>query len=200
MILDYIEGLELPDEGQSTQERSALDALRRLRVGLTWLYRNVAELEATARARAAPENVAFTLVGGVMEGMPMETVACAFQWYAVSACNYVQLVGWLSTKETEAAKAYVKRVLPDLVLYRNKVAAHFSLADPRKEDNVADLLASVLTRVVFLQGYFLVNAELPTIGTEDGDVTPEHRLSWAFTAQHRSLARRYWPDAGELTP
>ena len=181
MILDHIEGLELSEEGLSTQDQSALEALARLRVGLTWLYEEVNTLETEARKRAASENVVFALVGSVMEGMPMAVVACTFQWYAVSACNYIQLVGWLATKDTEAAKRYVKRVAPDLELYRNKVAAHFALASPRKEDNLADLWASVLTRVVFMQGNFLVNAELPVIRTEDRELTPAHKLSWAFT-------------------
>ena len=80
--------------------------------------------------------------GEILDGLPTGLLSCAFQWYAVSACNYAQLVGWLATHNPEAAKDYMKKVMPRVSQFRNKVAAHFAITDPRR-DNEADLAASV---------------------------------------------------------
>ena len=47
----------------------------------------------------------------------------------------------------DPAREYMKSVLPRVAQYRNKVAAHFALVDPRR-DNDADLAARVMTQIV----------------------------------------------------
>ena len=47
-----------------------------------------------------------------------------------------------------------------LLQYRNKVAAHFALTDPRR-DNEADLAASVMTQVVYARGRLCQAALIP---------------------------------------
>ena len=168
-------------------------ALARLAEGLFWVYRTVAELERQARTEAAQEDVLLAITGGILDNKPTGLLSCAFQWYAVSACNYAQLVGWLITRNPEAAKAYMRKVLPRLSQYRNKVAAHFSLADPRR-DNEADLAASVMTHVVYARGRLCAAALTPVVKAGATEIVASRDLSWSLTLAHERLMPRYWPE------
>jgi hypothetical protein len=123
----------------------------------------------------------------------MGLLSCAFQWYAVSACNYAQLVGWLATRNPDLAKEYVKRVMPRLLLYRNKVAAHFAIVDPRR-DNEADLAASVMTHIVYAQGRLCAAALTPVLSKGGSEIVASRDLSWSLTLAHERLTPRYWPE------
>ena len=107
-----------------------------------------------------------------------------------SVCrNYAQLVGWLTTLNTQGAKDYVARVMPRLQNYRNKLAAHFARTDPRR-DNEADMAASLLTQVVYVKGRLLAGALTPVL--EDTGVTTD--CSWSLTVAHQGFRRRFWPE------
>ena len=55
------------------------------------------------------------------------------------------MVGWLATGgDSTKADDYVKRVLPAVHIWRNKVGAHFAKVKPKKEDTPADLALSVM--------------------------------------------------------
>jgi hypothetical protein len=91
VVLDHLEHLEL-SEAEVDEHFDARMALARLGEGLFWLYRTVGELERQAQAEAAREDVKLAVAGGVLDNKPMGLLSCAFQWYAVSSCNYAQLV------------------------------------------------------------------------------------------------------------
>ena len=134
------------------------------------------------------------IVGPTLDKQPIGLLSCAFQWYAVSACNYAQLVGWLATRDPKASKDYVARVVPRLVKYRNKVAAHFAMTDPFR-DNEADLAASVMRQIVYSRGRLCAAALAPVIKKEDGqEISVTADLSWSLTLAHERLMRRYWPN------
>jgi len=192
VILDHVDYLEL-SQVEAEQHFDAQMALARLGEGLSWLYRTVGELESQARAEAAGEDVRLAVVGGILDNKPMGLLSCAFQWYAVSACNYAQLVGWLATRNPDSAKKYMKGVMPRLSQYRNKVAAHFAVADPRT-DNEADLAASVMTHIVYAQGRFCAAALTPVVKRGKSEITVSSDLSWSLTLAHERLIPRYWPE------
>jgi hypothetical protein len=192
VVLDHLEHVELSEE-EVDRHFDARMALARLGEGLFWLYRTVGELEREARAEAAREAVTLAVAGGILDNKPMGLLSCAFQWYAVSACNYAQLVGWLATRNPESAKAYVKKVMPRLAQYRNKVAAHFAIADPRR-DNEADLAASVMTHVVYAHGRLCAAALTPAVSAGATEIVASRDLSWSLTLAHEQLLPRYWPD------
>jgi hypothetical protein len=192
VILDHIERLELPDVEAELHFDSRM-ALARLGEGLFWLYDEVQRIEVRTRQEAAKDNVTLVVSGGVLEGKPLGVLSCAFMWYAVSACNYAQLVGWLATRETQAAKDYVRRVMPQLLNYRHKVAAHLALTEPR-QDNEADLAASVMTQVVYAHGRLCTAALSPVVTSKGQEITASRDLSWSLTLAHERLLRRYWPD------
>jgi hypothetical protein len=191
LILDHIDSLRL-SEADAARHFDSTMALARLGDGLFWLHRTVAELERRAQTDAAPEDVRLAVAGGILDRLPLGLLSCIFQWYAVSACNYAQLVGWLAAGNPDGAKKYVKRVMPRLVEYRNKVAAHFALTDPRR-DNEADLAASVMTQVVYAHGRLCAAALTTVVTAGNQEMTASRDLSWSLTLAHERLLPRYWP-------
>lgn len=191
MILDHLDKIELSDS-QAEEHFDALMALARLGEGLHSLFQTITTLERKAQSDAVLEKVEIAVTGGVLESQPIGLISCAFQWYAVSACNYAQLIGWLSTRNPKSAKEFVRRVAPRVVEYRNKVAAHFAITDPRR-DNEADLAASVMTQIVYAHGRLFAAALTPVVNTEAGEVAPSRDLSWSLSLAHERLTPRFWP-------
>ena len=192
MILDHKEDLRL-DDAEADDHYDAISALARLGEGLSWIYQEVARVERRTKAEAAPNDIRIAVVGGILEGKPLGLLSCAFQWYAVSACNYAQLVGWLVTRHATGAKEYVRRVMPRLLDYRNKVAAHFALT-ARRGDNEADLAASVMTHVVYVHGRLCAAALTPVLTDQGHEVKVSKDISWSLTLAHERLVPRYWPE------
>ncbi|MCD4672817.1 MAG: hypothetical protein K8R77_09150 [Anaerolineaceae bacterium] len=194
-VLDHVEELKLSEDDieNSYEERMAL---ARLANGLFWLNREVAKFESRAREKAKRKNIVYDLVGGeILKNMPCGLLSCAFHWYAISACNYAQLVGWLATHDTKSAKAYVKKTMPKLLYYRNKVAAHFAITDPYQQDNEADLAASIMTQIVFISGHLCAAALSPILdGQNNEKIEVSKTNSWSLTQVHNHLVKRYWPN------
>ena len=192
MILDRIENLQLTDEGEN-RHYEELMALNRIGAGLWWLYRFVGDWESKLQQEAASDDIQLAIAGGILENKPLELLSCAFQWYAISACSYSQLVGWLATKDPESAKLYVRNVMPRISSYRNKIAAHFALTDPRN-DNEADVAASVMTQIIYCRGRIFAASLTPVLNTNGAEITVSSDLSWSLTVAHQRLTPRYWPD------
>jgi len=196
MVLDHVDGLELCDE-QAKKHGNELYTLRNLAVGLAYLNHQVAKIE---RATVGPIQGKLKLFStGNIPGIAPETlslVTCFFHWYAVSACNYVQLVGCLA-KQVDSTKPtpteYAKTVMPAVLMYRNKVAAHLAMVVPR-HDNPADLLATLLFPIVLTDEGFHVGGTRVCFGTAEESQQNQHDLMWFLTKTHRELAKRYWPE------
>jgi hypothetical protein len=193
MILDHVENLELAT-GDEDYLFDAQMTLARLSQGLFWLYDSVSRAERRARKEAAKNNTLIAVVNGVIKDVPTDWLSCAFQWYAVSAYNYVRLVGWLATKDTDFTSAYVKRVIPRIAEYRHKVAAHFAITAPKK-DNEADLMASIMTNIVYAHGFLRAGAISEILTDSQGnEIVVSNRTSWSLAKAHNALLPRYWPS------
>ena len=192
MILDFCDRIELSKDEQEAHYESRM-ALARLGEGMFWLYREISKIERDLEKEALKDDIKIAVAGGILEDNPFGLYACAFQWYAVSACNYAQLVGWLKTKDTKLTKDYVKKVMPRLLRYRNKVAAHYAITDPRR-DNEADLISSVMTQIIYAHGRLCAAALTPVIEKDDSVIDVSEDFSWSLTIAHESLTKRYWPD------
>ena len=103
------------------------------------------------------------------------------------------VVGWLVYQDTGQAKAYVKSVMPRLLNYRHKVAAHLAITDPRK-DNEADLIASVMTHIIYVRGRFCAASLTPIVKNNNNEIKVSKDISWSLTLAHERLVKRYWPD------
>jgi hypothetical protein len=190
MILDYKENLALSDEA-TKQNEYAIEALARLADGLFWINEDVRRIEKYTTTRAIKKDVQIASAGGILENTPLGRLSCQFQWYAVSAYNYAQLVGWLIYGDTLQAKSYVNRAMPNIVKYRNKVAAHFAITDPRKDDNVATLSASVMTYIVYAKGRFYAGSVSPQT-IEGKEIEQSNISAWSLTIAHQQLSERFW--------
>ena len=168
-------------------------ALNRMATGLWWLYQMVLDWEKILSREAQKDDVQLAIAGGILENKPMEVLSCAFQWYAVSACSYARLVGWLATDDTQSSINYIQRVMPRIYGFRNKVAAHLALTDPRN-DNEADLETSAMTQVIYCQARLCAGALTPILNPGEHEITVSRDISWSLTLAHQKLTPRYWPD------
>jgi hypothetical protein len=109
----------------------------------------------------------------------------------VSVCNYARLVGWLGLgQEPGKAATYVRRTVPAVLAWRNKVAAHFALTDPRTDDSPADLESSTMFPVGLEDTLFVAQ---PLVLSKSGRTAKP--LKWSLTHVHEDLTRRYWPNS-----
>jgi hypothetical protein len=198
MIIDHIDKLEVPDDNLGIYGNE-LRSLTYLAQGLQFLYEQVKSTEDQI-IEAVGRDKRHIIYGNhpALKSAPQGLIACAFHWYAVSACNYVRMVGWLvNGGDSKKARQYMQRVLPAVKLWRHKVGAHFAATAPRSEDTLADLAMSVMFPVAFDDDAFYTGA-LRLI-MRHGTRTSASRtdMRWSLTHTHRELAARYWPSTPE---
>lgn len=195
MILDHIDNLLLPDDHRYSNEVRTLNSLA---VGLAFLNTQVSGIEHKVRATISNDVRVFSYGNDPqLTWLPKDLIVCAFHWYAVSACNYVLLVGWLASQVCPGrpdAKHYLRAVIPTVVTYRHKVAAHFARALPAG-DNAATLDASVMHSVAFDDDAFYAGVWKVT-KTVHGVPSSSANLRWSLTKTHAELTRRYWQQTG----
>jgi hypothetical protein len=135
-------------------------------------------------------------------GVP-SSVINAFNWFAMSVCNYLRLVAlvellqnesWslsdLKTNEKTASKHcgdYVKDLVPSVYLWRNKVSAHFAATDPRETDSPGVLHLSIMDTVSYSYPRLYVGGRV-VIGGEESELP-----RWSVTEVFESLSERLWP-------
>jgi hypothetical protein len=193
-VIDHIANLKLSDE-QEKGQFNELSSLAYLATGLRFLYEQVQSVEAEVIKRL-PKDKRISIFGDApeMQGINQDLVACAFHWYAVTVCNYVKMVGWLANNgNSSGARDYMQCVLPQVYLWRHKVAAHFAIIDPRSGDNAADLAMSVMFPISFDNDAFYTGSLTLTI-TKDGRQNRSRQdMRWSLTHTHSDLIPRYWP-------
>jgi len=127
----------------------------------------------------------------------MPLLTCFFHWYAVSACNYVKTIGAIAYRQDNTRPKpgkYVKNVIPEVLAFRNKIAAHFSWSMEDGRDNDAERLASVLPPLSFDGGVFCVGAWQVGI-SRGGKASNSAAISpWSLTKVHEKLCERYRPQ------
>jgi hypothetical protein len=201
VFLDYIEGPDFEEEFLG-KHWSELRTLAYLQVGLQYLYNEISAIERKLRIQVGNE-VQMFITGKPpgLEWVPSDLISCAFRWYCNDVVTYVRFVGWLMHKTLGPSfhytefKAYSTAVIPKVVEYRDKVAAHPAKLDPRKEDTPADLEASVLYPVTYsFDGRF--HAAAGRLGTICNGIPSTSRdWQWSLTQTHEALSARYWPES-----
>jgi hypothetical protein len=166
-------------------------------------------------ATAVKGKVTFTSFGLDFDGTKdwLDPIACFFHWFGVSVCNYARLTGFIrgisrgelsrqDLRETAKFKAisgvvtaYVTGIaeLKEVLVWRNKVAGHFAITDPWKNDNIATLDMSVVFPVSFTNGVYLVHDMQMTRRDSTGTHTSAIP-SWSLTQVFEGLIPRYWPQ------
>ena len=196
MVLDHEEKLCLPDERIGEYYNSLL-TLRYLVVGLEYLYGLVLPIEKRLHRQVGNTTKLFAYDHDPeLYWVPKDVLCCAFHWYCLSACNYARLVGWISKRAGiwTLAKDYVRAVIPRLLDYRHKIAAHPAKICPRKEDSAADRDASVLYPVHFRFDGRLHAAPGRLATIRNGESSTSRNLDWSLTRTHEDLIPRWWPN------
>jgi len=131
-----------------------------------------------------------------------------FNWYATDLVNFIRLIGLIGalrnyklkykdvSQDTairstinEHCTNYIKKVHPDIYLWRCKVSAHFALTDPRKEDNLATLESSVMFPVSYERPYLEAGGVKWVLGEDESQLP-----NWKLTKVFEDLGPRFWPD------
>jgi len=182
-ILDYVEDWRLTTALQQRYQRQ-LGALGTYWHGLEYLYTVVGK----AQARYSPTVKVFP---SVRDRLSM----CMFDWYAVSACNMVLLAGWIAEcagLTSMKPHDYRKTVIPGVLKWRHKVAAHPALLDPRPEDKGAVEQLSVSNALGLSNGRLVVPAYVLKLSTRSLKQTSSASISpWSLTEVHEQLRARY---------
>jgi hypothetical protein len=129
--------------------------------------------------------------------IPKTLLICAFHWYAISACQYVRIVGAIAYRPDKSRlipPQYVKNVIPEVLAFRDKVAAHFAWSTQHGQDNDAERLASILPPLVFINDSFHVGALTVALQKSGKASTSKVIKPWSICKVHRQLRKRYWPS------
>jgi hypothetical protein len=87
----------------------------------------------------------------------------------------------------------VKSVIPDVLAFRDKVAAHFAWATQHGKDNDAERAFSVMPPLSFVRRSFRVGALTLYVRRGDNASKSDTISPWSISEIHRQLRERYWP-------
>jgi len=200
-IMDYIDNIAVKGNpfAEPTNEYYALLCLR---TGLDFLYRQAEKCEQAAIKQIDPKK-RFVGIGnlGLLPEPTMRLLACAFQWYSVSACQYVGTVGTIAHFQDNSQPippVYIKSVIPEVLAYRDKVGAHYAWSKNSTKDNEAERLASIIPQVGWSKDSFQV--QVFTVSEVIGGIPSNSKVMkpWSITEIHKRLRERYWPE--EIEP
>ncbi len=196
-ILDYIENIKV--EGAPFNEpANEYFALLSLRTGLEYLYRFAQECDEVCLSQLNPKKKVF-FSGNIPEvkGIPYQLLSCVFHWYSISACQYVRTVGTIAYRQDKSRTTslkYLDSIIPEVKVFRDKVAAHFGWLTKNEHDNEAERLASIIPQVSFYDDSFQVGG-LRISMTRSGNRTDSKQITpWSIVKVHKRLRERYWPE------
>jgi len=145
---------------------------------------------------------------------PYPFIYGAFSWFATSLTAYLQLLPLADrlrqnpaaitsiVAERESVKAagaaLLNEVCPAVKYWRDKVGAHAAMADPRKDNSLALLFASVTYAITASNGRFHVGVGAHLVFPAGSRSEPDsvHTWeSWSITETFDRLAPRFWPEA-----
>jgi hypothetical protein len=203
-ILDYVDDIKVLGRvfDEPANEYWALVCLRH---GLELLYRQAARCDKLVQqdleAKSDAHGVRF-VNDPAFHQVPKPLLTCAFHWYAVAACQYVRTVGAIAYRNDHTRSLplhYVKSVIPEVLAFRDKVAAHFAWTTQHGRDNDAERAVSVMPPLGFQQGSFHVG--LFEVYKRSGGTasTSESIAPWSISEVHPQLRKRYWPEQVSVT-
>jgi hypothetical protein len=202
-VLDHIDNVIVP--GEVFQEPSnEYYALICLQNGLEFLYQRAAHCDEVGKQQLNAEDKLQVMCFGNIPGLnqiPKTLLTCAFHWYSISACQYVRLVGAIAYRQDNSRLTplkYVEKVIPEVLTFRDKVAAHFAWSTKHSQDNDAERLATILPPLVFVDDSFHVGALTVALQKSGKDSNSKKIKAWSICKVHQQLRKRYWPSHERL--
>ncbi|HVC93711.1 MAG TPA: hypothetical protein VND64_08475 [Pirellulales bacterium] len=204
-VLDHVERIEVPGRvfDKPVNEYWALICLWE---GLNFLYRQAAHCDAVANdSLGAPRGTYIDVFGNdpAFDSLSMPLLVSAFHWYAVSACQYVRTVGAIARRFNGSRAnpaVYVASVIPEVLAFRNKVAAHFAWTMDHNQDNEAERAFSVMPPLSFIRGSFHVGGMSVYVRRGDDASSSAAIKPWSICGVHSRLRTRYWPEQTDQPP
>ncbi|MEX1098002.1 MAG: hypothetical protein WED34_18310 [Planctomycetales bacterium] len=199
-VLDHFDGIVVPGDVFS-KPANEFWALVCLWSGMEYLYRQCVKCDETVRQRLNPDGKFMISGFGNLPGtedVPKALLTCAFHWYAISACQYVRTVGAIAHRhdsDRPRPREYVDSVIPEVVAFRDKVAAHFAWTTENKKDNEAERAASVLPPLAFVNDAYHVGANVLHVRRAGKSSDSKSISPWSLSRVHERLRQRYWPEA-----
>lgn len=199
ITVDEIDNIQVSRDVHFNQ----LNTLRSLSVGLSHLAVFIRRREIEALEKYGNDQVTFiTDFGNDLELF----LACVFDWFSISLVSYARTVKLLHLLESEgwglpdlqeqavqralrkASEVYVNEVAPEVLEWRNKIAAHRSATDPRS-DSLAVITYSTFPAVGYRSPHYGVGHLRLSLGDGSTSNLPE----WYLTEIYERLIPRYWP-------
>jgi hypothetical protein len=208
-VLDHIDNITVPGNvfAQPANEYWALICLRQ---GMEFLYHQARKCDEVMRQQVNPRgNLNYFGMGNLpeMRAVPTPLLTCAFHWYAISACQYARTVGAIACRQDASRPLpphYVAAVMPDVLAFRDKVAAHFAWSTQHSKDNDAERLASILPPLTFEDDSFHVGGFTVGLQSAGKQSSSQSIAPWSICKVHERLRLRYWPspsgEAGTAEP
>jgi len=154
---------------------------------------------------------------GTMEAFSSRTnpiIGCFFDWFSIYVPNFIRTVGlidimyqnnWKTSDiqlNRDAIKRhcaeYVEEVIPNILLWRNKISAHPSATSPKRDDNLPTLEYSLIgiLSISYTAPYYYAGDVSLGRGEETSRLIP-----WSLTHIFETkLVPRYWPKVSANFP
>lgn len=198
ITLDYVNDIVLFPEFSTIKNCHALNSLK---IGLLSLATTVRQEE----VKNFTSSVGFAVNFDGRDNI----IACYFHWFAISLVNYVRLVGFIDVMQKNRwtveslqdktvkncvkthCRDYIRSIteVQNVLIWRNKVAAHFAAIDPWEQDNISTLQDSIQHPITYSRPYYYAHLHVFGLGASESEI-PE----WSLTETFESLASRYWID------
>lgn len=197
-VLDYVEGIKVPGD-VFAKPANEYWALVFLRDGMKFLHRQAVRCDEVVRGQINPDGKLKIISCGnlpELSSVPQGLLTCAFHWYAIAACQYVRTVGAIALRQDSTRSRpdeYANSVIPEVVAFRDKVAAHFAWTTKNKQDNEAERLASIIPPLTFINDSFYVGAQTVTIRSGGRKSNSTDIKPWSISGIHKRMSDRYWP-------
>lgn len=199
VIIDHIDKIMVSAE----THHNNLNVLRALDIGMFHLAEFTRRREMEALDRFGKDEATFFADFGSSTEL---LLGCTFDWFAISLVSHMRTVQLMQLMESNdwgledlrrkpvqrklrnAYSAYITEVAPDVLQWRNKIAAHRAATDPRS-DSLSMLTYSTFPTVAYQSPYYVVGGLTLTMG--DGTVAKLQQ--WSLTEKYEELIPRYWP-------
>lgn len=195
--LDYIDNIVVPGN-PFAEPANEYYALLCLRSGLELLYRQAIKYDKLALEQIDSTKQYYCIGNSPdLKGISYHLLTCFFHWYSISACQYVRTVGaiaYLQDNSRPIPPEYVKSVIPEVLSFRDKVAAHYAWSTKHSKDNEAEKLASIIPQVAFSIDSFQVQTLTVSRRVRGKSSNSKTMQPWSIAKIHERLRERYWPE------
>ena len=200
-VVDHIDGIEVSTEAHYNN----LTVLRSIDIGLFQLAESTRQHEVEALERFGRDKITdFSHFGSPEELW----LGCMFDWFAISLVSYMRTIQLIHLMEInrwsleelkqkpaqrklrDASNAYISKIASDVLVWRNKIAAHRAATDPSRSDSLALLTYSTMPTVRYHSPYYCVGHVTLTLSDGSSASLPQ----WSLTQKYEELASRCWTD------